>query len=114
MSKDIGQKRKERAKKSRAKVLRRRTAIRAKAKKERLDALEQRKLDKIANRVEGKTAINRSPEEQHELVQHNLAILEALKQEQEQKPGDKMGLKASADVTFTPNPAPIGEISILE
>lgn len=99
MPKSKAEKKKQRERESRNKVLRRRKAIRAAAKKEREDAMKDREYQKIANRAEGRTVINRSPEEQHELLQHNLEILQALKEQQDYLEAENAALaQRSSDV----------------
>jgi hypothetical protein len=117
MSKKTGQKAKDRAKKVRKIILERREEIRAALRKEKLDQKAAREAQKIANRVDGKTIINRSPEDQKALLQRNLDILKALDDqqkflEQEQLKSSSVneqherarGIKQSAEVTFIPNP----------
>jgi hypothetical protein len=102
---------KKREEKTRNKILKRRETIQTKAKKEREEYLEQLRSQKIANRVDGRTIVNRSPEDQHDLLQNNIAILEALEEERKRAeqaqappPPPKRGMKQSADVVFIPNP----------
>ena len=104
MPKSKAQKKKDREKESREKILRRRTAIRLHSKKEDEEARSQKEAQRIANIAEGKTIISRDAIDQHNLIQKNLDILKALEEEQikleENKPAGKT--KASADVVFTP------------
>jgi hypothetical protein len=113
MSKKNAQKVKERERKVKAKLLRRREAMRKKARAEREDAIAQREAQKIDNRVNGRTIINRSPEDQHALLQRNLDILKALEDQQQFLEQQKRSappversrkMKQSADVSFIPNP----------
>jgi hypothetical protein len=108
MSKLKEQKKKERERRSREKVLRRRKAIRAKSRKEREDAMEQRRVQKLANKVEGKTYVNRDALDQHALLQRNLEILEALDAQQREQQQQRQPVKegVSAEVSFTPNQVP--------
>ena len=112
MSKKTGQKAKDRAKKVRKKILERREEIRQVFKKQKLEKLAERDARRIANRVDGTTIINRTPEEQQELIQRNCDILQALEEErklleqnrfQEQHERAR-GMKQSAEVKFIPNP----------
>lgn len=124
MSKKNAQKVKERAKKVKEKILRRREALRKKAKADNEERLAQREAQKIANRVDGRTIINRSPKDQHNLLQRNLDILKALEDQQKfldeeraRRPVPQVqeqherarGMKQSADVQFIPNPEPVAE-----
>lgn len=105
----MNKKKKEREKEVRKKILRRRTAIRAQAKKDHEEGLEKIALRKATNKIEGKTVVIRKKEEIMSQLEHNLAILEALENEkkaaeqardvQEEK---HTSMKASADVVFTP------------
>jgi hypothetical protein len=112
-------KKKEREKKVKAKILKRREGIRKKAKEVAAEEKERIRLQKIQNKIEGKTIINRSPEEQHARLQKNIEILQALEEQQKlyeeelkwknvmnenKQPPRTKGMKASADVVFIPNP----------
>lgn len=116
MAKDIGQKRKERQKKSKLKVMKRREAHRAQIRVDKKDAAEDRKIKKQLRRLEmGKNS---------DFLDQNLDKLKELeiKQQEEEKlketarnnfltqqpqtPPKKVKQRASADVVFTPNPAP--------
>lgn len=107
-------KKQERAIKVKEKILRRREAIRKKAKVDRESQMSQRESQRIANRVDGKTIVNRSAEDQHNLLQRNWDILKALEDqqnflEQEKKAPQVQherarGIKQTADVCFIPNP----------
>lgn len=110
-------KKKERAKRVKEKILKRREGIRKKAKEVAAEEKERIRLQKIQNKIEGKTIVNRSPEEQHTRLQKNIKILQALEEQQKlyeeelkqknimnkEKPHTR-GMKASADVVFIPNP----------
>lgn len=111
------QKKKERERESREKVLKRREATRAKAKEERKDTLEKLRVQKITNRAEGRTYVNRDPDDQHQMLQRNMAILEALDEEakvrEQQQPsppkhrdgGSGVG-RIGAEVAFYPKKEP--------
>lgn len=110
MAKSKLQKKKDREKEVRKKILKKREALRAKAREESEEEKKQREVQRIANRLDGKTYINRDAAEQHELIQKNIDILQALedqrKFEEEQAknvevPKSKRA-KASADVVFIP------------
>jgi hypothetical protein len=117
MSKKNAQKLKEREKRVKEKLQRRREAIRKKAKADRMEALAQREAQKIDNRVNGRTIVNRSPDDQHALLTRNLEILKALEDQQKFLEQERLktpsvnqqherarGIKQSADVCFIPNP----------
>lgn len=108
-------KKKKREKEVRKKILRRREGIRARAREEKLKENERREIQKVTNKIEGRTIINYKNEQVMNQLEHNLSILQALEEErkilkeaQEAAPMinqtglPKSGLKASADVQFIP------------
>lgn len=119
MSKKNAQKVKDREKKVREKLLKHRNWLRKQAKVEREERLSQREAQKIDNRVNGRTIVNRSPEDQHALLQRNLDILKALEDQQAFLEQERLrnppaqvteqherarGIKQTAGVQFIPNP----------
>lgn len=130
MSNKTFEKKKQRERESKKKVLARRTAIRAEAKKEREEGRESILRQRVTNRLEGRTIRYTDNKEQEDAVvmnqlEHNLSILEALQKEHQAEkeamlnapqmslegvpgvPDNTVGgLGASADVVFIPNPEP--------
>lgn len=121
-------KKKQREKEVKKKILARRTALRAKAKEEREEEKKKRDIQRATNKIEGKTICYRRKEEVINQLEHNLSILEALEQEkklmdeqqnnatmintlgvpiapkEEQKSEKSVGgIGGSADVVFIPN-----------
>lgn len=126
-------KKKKREKEVKKKILSKRAAIRAKAKAEDEKERERREIQKVSNRIEGKTIRIRQNEGAVNQLKHNLEILEALQKEQElleesQRNAPQLnmegvpmaqnnapqGLTASADVVFTPNPVSNEDVKELE
>jgi hypothetical protein len=124
-------KKKEREKEVKKKLLVKREETRAKAKIDRQKEKDRQETQRVSNRVRGVTIRNnRNPEEVIDQLAHNYEILKALEEEQrlakeirdnsnqlniEGIPEEflltpetpkKTGLKASAEVVFTPNPEP--------
>jgi len=124
MSNKSFQKKKDREKEVKKKILARRKAIRSANKKERDEENEKRKIQKVTNRLEGRTIRNNNNENDEKILSqlhHNMEILEALQKEQEllQDTSSKANqlstetvpmaikkeggsLSASADVVFIP------------
>lgn len=117
------EKKKAREKKVKKKILTRRKAIQTKVKKERQEEKEKREIQKVTNKIEGKTFIKDKDDRVMDQLSHNYEILKALEKEQEilkqnqenapllndinaPKVGEGGKLTASADVVFLPNPEP--------
>lgn len=125
-------KKKEREARVKEKLMARRAQMRIKAKEENQKEKDEIEARKVANRLKGVTIRNnRNSEDIVNQLSHNYEILKALEAEQEAmkeqqknvtplnmsgipeeyllKPEapEKRGFKASADVTFTPNPEPV-------
>jgi hypothetical protein len=117
-------KKKQREKEVKKKLLARRTAIRSDAKKEREKEKEKRELQRATNKIEGRTICYRRKEEVVNQLEHNLSILEALEAEkkileqrqqeapfmntsgiplvQEEVKSEHNGIGGTADVVFIP------------
>jgi hypothetical protein len=119
MKKTIGQKRKERQKKSKAKVLKKRDYIREKAAKERQEEREEWEVNKKIRKLEmGKHCnfLDKNVEELEEIKKKEEEE-EKLKQQARENflraaPPKKKKERASADVSFTPNLPPPEENTI--
>ncbi len=84
MSAKSFKKKKDREKEVKKKLLARRTALRAETKKEREKEKEVRELQKVTNKIEGRTIRNKKDDEAIvSQLHHNLEILEALQREQD-------------------------------